>query len=869
MLKISRIITLSFITMFLVACADGGGGASPTTNSESNGNGGGSSSGGGNSGGNSGGGNNGGNGGGENTGGGGSSNNGIVCANDGESRTYYAHQKASGVDLISSCDGAGQKIAILEGGALQNTPSAYKDRIELGIKTKGGDSPSDNNQRLTAPSEHTPHADMVARIAIGNTYGVARKAKAVSYVYDYPNRGADRDHIDLGAIYTDIKNRSVVAINNSWGSIVNAQRLKDIAGYSDAQVEKLDFYRMPDGSTRWYSAFIAKQNGVRRDSNTIADNCSTYNKYIEYLKAGMQVYVDTDPAPEDDGQLITQQELQKIYNIRCKGGYAPEITRAVYEDYIGADFIRKIEADNDNDRDAPIWVWAASNSNEENGSLHATLPSVIKKAEDYWLSVVNIIYNSTDTNAPYKIAGDSSQCGLAHRYYLGAVSNSAKYRSNVDNEERQSGGTSGAAPNVTAGLAVIKQKFPSKDRRWARKRMLATASHTTADNKQLRDKDGNVVTPNANGYSDVFGRGIMRLDLATKPLGASSLSVSGASLGKAQTYLVRNSVIKSSPVFGDGIKNGLSTITTKKFDSMGAEFDYNMGDKAYTTTNATVSTFFNFDGKNISYTPTLAPIGNSKLAFVDTKPHRFKNFTYTEQTMPFMPQVQNQKYKPLYMSYAYGTDKAINISIPSRTDGKQSDSMSLQFVYGKLSPTRTYGTTHSVGLHTEQGTVLGSTFQGAYGGIGRTNTAYVTRTTHRQWGDWNVRYNSVFGATTSNGVGGRSIQNISGILSSSFSMIAEKQYNTGQLGFALYQPLRVEKGSMDVSFVSRVYNNTMVSYDTKAVNITPSGRQVSFEAYYDFANSPFTVKTHFSKDKHHIKGNDDTTVLLRYFKAFK
>ena len=223
----------------------------------------------------------------------------------------------------------------------------------------------------------------------------------------------------------------------------------------------------------------------------------------------------------------------------------------------------------------------------------------------------------------------------------------------------------------------------------------------------------------------------------------------------------------------------------------------------------------------------------------------------------------------MYMSYAYGEDKAINISIPSRTDGKQSDSLSLQFVYGKLSPSRTYGTAHSVGLHTEQGTVLGSTFQGAYGGIGRTNTAYVTRTTHRQWGNWNVRYNSVFGATTSNGVGGRSIQNISGLLSSSFSMIAEKQYNAGQLGFALYQPLRVEQGSMDVSFVSDIGTNMQLSYDTKAVNITPSGRQVSFEAYYDFANSPFTVKTHFSKDKHHIKGNDDTTVLLRYFKAFK
>ena len=199
---------------------------------------------------------------------------------------------------------------------------------------------------------------------------------------------------------------------------------------------------------------------------------------------------------------------------------------------------------------------------------------------------------------------------------------------------------------------------------------------------------------------------------------------------------------------------------------------------------------------------------------------------------------------------------------------KTTKSTTLQFVYGNPNPTAPTSTTYSVGWHTEQGTVLGATFAGAYGGIGRTNTAYVTRSQHQQLGKWQLRYNAVLGASTNNGASGRSVHDISGVLSSSFSMLAKRPTKTGTLGFAIHQPLRVERGDMTVGFVSEVTANTQLTYDTKTVGITPSGRQVSVEAYYDFKNSPFAVKTHISKDKHHIKGNDDTTVMVRYFKPF-
>ena len=765
-------------------------------------------------------------------------------------RLFQRNQVASGAYQVPF-SGNGERIGILEGKSVYNGNAEYRNRIEYGLKAQGGRYTGVIRNDVPAfQSARARHADMVTSVAIGKTFGIAHRARAVDYNYAFPiGNSYYSNHIELGRIYSDAKSRNLVAMNNSWRTWLHAEYTRGRNGYDSSAVQRVQA--------------AATTLGVDIDGNGVnmqyifGKRCSKYSRYLTYAENGHQVYTSQYRA-------ISQQELQSTYDSRCKGGYSPYASRSVYEKYIGADFIRQIEADSTNDRDAPIWVWAAGNDNEENGSLFASLPAQIPKAEDYWLAVVATEY----TSGQYRHTRYSATCGRARRYCLTAVSEGARHVT-YDDRSYGNGGTSAAAPSVTAGLAVVKQAFPSKDRRWARRRILATASHITADGKRLRDANGNIVTPDAQGYSNIFGRGIMRLDKAIQPMGNSVLSVSGASLEGAEKYSVQDSFIHSSPVFGDGLKQGLSNIDTKKFDAMGAEFDYNMGDGAFVTAATTPSRFLDFDGQNVSYTPTLHHIGTSNMSFVDTDPYRFANFTYTEQNLPFMPKAENPKRQPLHMSYAYDADKAIQISIPNHEDYRDIDSMSLQFVYGKLTPTVASGTVRSVGLHTEQGTVLGSNFRGAYGGVGRTNTVYMNRTTHWQWGDWNLRYNSVFGISTSNGIGGRSIQNISGLLSSNFSVIARKEYRTGQLGIAFYQPLRVERGVMDVSFVSDVRNNTMVSYDTQQVDITPSGREIAFEAYYDFANSPFTVKTHISKDKNHIKGKDDTTVLLRYFKPFK
>ena len=100
------------------------------------------------------------------------------------------------------------------------------------------------------------------------------------------------------------------------------------------------------------------------------------------------------------------------------------------------------------------------------------MPAVIRKAEQYWLTVAAVEYRTSDSQ--YRETSYTNQCGRAKRYCLAAVSDGSNYKPGQGGAEQENGGISGAAPAVSGGLAVIKQAFPSKDRRWSRRRILAT-----------------------------------------------------------------------------------------------------------------------------------------------------------------------------------------------------------------------------------------------------------------------------------------------------------------------------------------------------------------------------------------------------------
>ncbi len=824
-------------------------------------------------------------------------------------RGWQPQQKASGLDK-TIYTGAGQKIGIIEPKVSNKDWDQVKGRLEYGIKLssdgQGGD--FKNEKIVKHSTKDADHADMVTSISIGKDYGIAPEAKAIAYQVDTPQveqHGPDK--LDITEIYKHAKDENLVAISNSWGFLPHTT-YTGVTGVKEVDSKLTQKGRDLSNAVRSLLYDAKDDDGVLDEQRNPELRMVLCTSYTDAINSGKKIYTGTyDEIIDKDGNVIGEKlnitktmkrqisaaDLQALYDIQCKGGYDSKVSEAAYETHYGKGFIEGLKDDRDNNRDAPIWVWAAGNRADANPVFAGSLPgrfSEIKyfsgkkeitkaecendkencqesKIEDYWLAVAAIDNSEDNSNGEiYKRAWYSGRCGKAKKYCLAAVVNGGKHVQ-PDGKLGDNQGTSAAAPVVAGAMAVVKQMFKGqgKDNRWVRQRILASARHETADGKKLHDVNEKEIVPDKNGYSDEFGRGILRVDLATRSIGPSGLPTSGINLYSAQKFDVRNSFVQSSSVFGDGLSLGFSHVDTFTLDSMGAGFAYNMGDNIRTTAPSNNNTFFDFD--KTAYTPKSYPVGNGTIAFIETTAQRFDNLEYTEHNMPFA----DTTTKPIQLAYRHSDSLSfISRFNAEKPQGEKVDKRAFTTQLSYQKPQQ--NTIVNIGIHTEQGTVLGASFAGAYGGLGRTHTAYVNRkhVTHKN--GWDIRYDATASATTTNGTATRAITNISGLIASSFSVMAHRKTPQGTFGIALYQPLRLERGSMDVTFVNRISGdsyNPDLSYGTQTISPTPSGRQVSLEAYYDFDSTPWTVKTKISKDHGHIRNNNDSTILFKYFLPFR
>ena len=183
-----------------------------------------------------------------------------------------------------------------------------------------------------------------------------------------------------------------------------------------------------------------------------------------------------------------------------------------------------------------VYVWAAGNSNGEvnpDGSvvsatsvdIAAGLPVRIPELRGHSLAVV-----ATDRQG--RIAGFSSRCGIAKEFCLAAPGVDVTgpvpgfYCANGAAEcypSLEESGTSSAAPFVTGGIGLLAEHFRNQlGNDEIAGRMLATA-----------DRAGEYAN------SDVYGRGFLDLDAATRPEGGTRM-LTGRSLAGPSTTSVNS-----------------------------------------------------------------------------------------------------------------------------------------------------------------------------------------------------------------------------------------------------------------------------------------------------------------------------------------
>ena len=219
-----------------------------------------------------------------------------------------------------------------------------------------------------------------------------------------------------------------------------------------------------------------------------------------------------------------------------------------------------------------IHGWAAGNSNGEIGpdglvvsatsvDITAGLPVRIPELAGHWLAVV-----ATDREG--RIARFSSLCGIAKDFCLAALGVDVTgpvpgvYCADGAAEcylSQEESGTSSAALFVTGGIGPLAQHYRNQlGNDEIVERMLATA-----------DRTGEYAA------SDVYGRGFLGLDAATRPVGRTRM-LTGQSLS-GPSAPSRSSLSNVGGAFGDSLAQGLASQETASFDELDAPFFHPLG----------------------------------------------------------------------------------------------------------------------------------------------------------------------------------------------------------------------------------------------------------------------------------------------------
>ena len=162
-----------------------------------------------------------------------------------------------------------------------------------------------------------------------------------------------------------------------------------------------------------------------------------------------------------------------------------------------------------------VQVWGAGNSALRQPSFHAGLPLLVHELERGWLAVVSV---GQDGDLAYY----SQQCGVAAEWCIAAPGGDAKedngiYSTVPDGYGRKQG-TSMASPQVSGALAALKSMFPNLGFQDVRDRILFTA-----------DKTG------IYADSSIYGKGLLDLDAASRPVGGTVFSLGGYDDGPVVT----------------------------------------------------------------------------------------------------------------------------------------------------------------------------------------------------------------------------------------------------------------------------------------------------------------------------------------------
>lgn len=553
---------------------------------------------------------------------------------------------------------------------------------------------------------------------------------------------------------------------------------------------------------------------------------------------------------------------------------------------------------------AGVVVFAAGNEGKAHPGFYASLPTLYPELERGWVAVVATVQGGS-------LAPWSNRCGSAATWCM-AAPGSQIVSTYINNGYAVAGGTSFAAPVVSAAVAILKQRWPHLTNKQVRELLFRTANKTGI-------------------YADaaVYGQGFLDLDKATAPIGTVSVPTSGSTGGASST------TSRTGTVFGRGIRavaagdlpvmivldeyqrdylvdgSDLFSHISDSFDATTALAGFGNGMDTFTDGASTYAFSYTADGRT---SLTDAPLDGMRL-FIEAPLSSRTSMTSSFNVDPSLSfgltareeliegaAVDAEALTNPYMTLAkspvtftaktmlsddvwlkagsFMGEQATDPTAPETLTDDPNYIRTRGSVFGsvaeigvKLAPRS--GLAFNAGFVEEEGAFLGSTSSGATRLADKTTTGFIAASARFDLGDGFKAFGGLeMGWTNVDAASNSLVKDIAGVTSQSFRAGLVKTgiaNRTDTLGLVVSQPLRVGSGaaSLDVPVARDEAGN--ITTEHASLGLATEARELDVQAFYATEvskDSSFSAGLLFRQNAGHVDGRSEAVALARYKLSF-
>lgn len=560
-----------------------------------------------------------------------------------------------------------------------------------------------------------------------------------------------------------------------------------------------------------------------------------------------------------------------------------------------------------------IVVFSAGNTNlgydyYSQPGVEAGLPYLFPELKSHWVAVMAVDQNGDETYFTHR-------CGVAAAWCIAVAGAETKFQGGVGLEStfptsttKKLGGTSMAAPQASAGLAMLMDQFPALSSAQIVQRLFATANKT-----------------GDYAFTSIYGQGLMDLDAATQPI--SGLGFAMDDNVEGPLIDVDRSAVALGAAFGDGLQASMAGESLAVFDFFdGATFHADLGNFAQpAATGRSLGQSLGGYGRGSQMQTANFDGGQLSFNFIRTKSEgtaanpRDKNMLSKLHQLGFVSNPGNPKGA---VSWGYDLPPTLGFGLHRRgvadTDGLSAgdalgipylsffdrgysvasareigdswtlktgamlgqpggeDSLTLAGTLAEFGyANRHLSLSFQAGAMLERGTILGTATTGAFDTRGGTPTEFAGASGTLALSQRFKLAGSLYGGVSHPlAKAGSVFTNFSDLRTEAFTvgLIGDDLFRRGdQLGVIGSQPLRVSRGSAGLSFVTGRDASGGVIRETKTAGLAPTGREVDWEAYYRVglaAGGTFNTSLLVRTNPGHVRdAATDGTLLFRFQRA--